>query len=237
MPVRSARTVRPMTLDSQPVDISTEGAVTIVRMTNGENRCNPTMIRALNEAFDAVAASDGPAAIVLTGSGKFFSNGLDLDWMGTVSLNEASALVDELHELLARILLSPVPIIAALNGHTFAAGAMIALACDYRVMRNDRGYFCLPEADINLPFSKGMNALIRATLPLGTSREAMLTGRRYTAREAIESGIVDAIADEADVVSDAVRRARDVAGKQRSTIEVIKREMFGPVAELLRQSM
>jgi len=66
--------------------------------------------------------------------------------------------------------------IAALQGHTFAAGAMLALAHDQRVMRSDRGFFCFPEVDIGIPFTVGMNALITARLSARVAHEAMTTG-------------------------------------------------------------
>ena len=84
-----------------------------------------------------------------------------------------------LHELLARVLELDVPTVAALQGHAFAAGAMLALAHDQRVMRADRGFFCLPEVDIRIPFTRGMNALIAARLRGDAAHEAMTTGRRY----------------------------------------------------------
>ena len=62
------------------------------------------------------------------------------------------------HELLARLLEIGVPTVAAIQGHAFAAGAMLALAHDERVMRADRGWSCLPEVDINIPFTPGMSA-------------------------------------------------------------------------------
>jgi Delta3-Delta2-enoyl-CoA isomerase len=56
---------------------------------------------------------------------------------------------------------------------------MLALAYDLAVMRADRGYFCLPEVVLGMPFTPGMNALIRARLPIAAAHEAMTTGRRY----------------------------------------------------------
>ncbi len=137
----------------------------ILRMNAGENRFYPDNVDSLEGALDEVDGSEGPAAIVLTGSGKFFSNGLDLEWMGGAPAGEPQRNVARVHELLARLLGSPVAVLGALNGHAFAAGAMLALACDERVMRSDRGFFCLPEVDINIPFTLGMSALIRAKLP------------------------------------------------------------------------
>jgi enoyl-CoA hydratase/carnithine racemase len=75
------------------------------------------------------------------------------------------AFIARVQALFARVLGVGVPSVAALQGHTFAAGAMLALAHDQRVMRADRGFFCLPEVDIKIPFTRGMAALIAARLP------------------------------------------------------------------------
>ena len=75
--------------------------------------------------------------------------------------------VERVHALLARVLESGVPTVGALQGHVFAAGAMLALAHDERVMRGDRGFFCLPEVDIRIPFTPGMSAPIAARLRRG----------------------------------------------------------------------
>lgn len=218
------------------IDAERAGDVTILRMTAGENRFNPDNLDAIEAAFDEVEASRGAAAMVLTGEGKFFSNGLDLDWMGGAEEGEPQAVVERVHGMLARTLVSPVAIVAALNGHAFAAGAMLALACDERVMREDRGYFCLPEVDIQIPFTPGMSALIRRKLSPGPAREAMLTGRRYGGPEALGAGIVDAVADEEEVIGKAVERAQALAAKDREVVAAIKREMYGDVVETLRSS-
>lgn len=215
------------------LQIETDGDVTILRMDAEENRFNPAMLDALDGALDDVDASKGPAAIVLTGTGKFFSNGLDLEWMTDAGQDGAERNVDRVQALFSRVLTSPVAIVAALNGHTFAAGAMLALACDARVMRKDRGFFCLPEADINIPFTPGMSALIRAKLDVPAAREAMLTARRYGGPEALAARIVDSTEAEKRVLPTAVERAQTLAGKGRFVVSAIKREMYADAVEAL----
>ncbi|MEI6447320.1 MAG: enoyl-CoA hydratase/isomerase family protein [Actinomycetes bacterium] len=212
--------------------------VFVLRMVAEENRFNPTMLAAFTEALDQVEASDGPAAVVLTGEGKFFSNGLDLDWMmANAGEGGPSLVVNGLQALYSRLLTFPTPTIAAVNGHAFAGGGMLALACDQRVMRDDRGFFCLPEVDINIPFTKGMSLLVQARLTPSVARDVMMTGRRYTAEESLAAGIVDATASEDQVVSQAIERAQALAGKDRGTLGTIKRTMFAEVTEALAEQV
>ena len=170
-----------------------------LRMDAGENRINPTFLASLNAALDAVEEAEGPVVAVLTGSGKFFSNGLDLEWMGSAPEGAPLEVVNGLQALYSRMLTLPVPLVAAVNGHAFAGGAMLALACDGIVMREDRGFFCVPEVDINIPFTNGMAALCQCRMAPSVAHAAMLSGRRYTAAEAVESGFVAAAVAEADV--------------------------------------
>lgn len=169
---------------------------------------------------------------MLTGHGKFFSNGLDLEYMGA-NPGEAEAVLARVHALLGRVLALDAPTIAAINGHAFAAGAMLALACDLAVMRADRGYFCLPEADLGLPFTPGMNALLTARLSPPVAHRAMVTGHRYTGAEALAGGIVAELAPEEEVLDRAVALATGLAGKSRHGVGAIKRGMYADVIETL----
>jgi len=81
---------------------------------------------------------------------------------------------------------------------------MLALAHDQRVMREDRGFLCLPEVDIRIPFTPGMAALIQARLPPHSAHEAMTTGRRYGGQDAQAAEIVDEVLSEDALVSRAV---------------------------------
>jgi len=217
------------------VELDKIGDVHVVRMVVPDNRFNAKFLSALNRALDEVEAFEGPTALVTTGAGKFYSNGLDLDWMAGEGQNEVGQHMDSVHDLFLRMLTFPMITVAALNGHTFAAGAMLALAHDYRVMRSDRGFFCLPEVDIKIPFTRQMDALIRARLPKIVAHEAMCTGKRYGGLEAAERQIVDWAVAETEVLPKAIEIAQGLIGKDRSTISTIKRRMYSDVAAVFEQ--
>jgi enoyl-CoA hydratase/carnithine racemase len=180
-----------------------------------------------------VEASDGPRALVMMARGKVFSNGLDLDWLAQHGERFLDYVID-VHALLARVLALPVPTVAAVQGHAFAGGGMLALAHDFRVMRADRGFFCLPEVNINIPFSRGMSALLQGRLSKKTAHEAMTTGRRYGGTEALAAGIVDAVAHEDDVLTSAIEMARALAGNAGPTLGTIKARMYADALAALR---
>ncbi len=208
------------------VEVGDEG-VAVVRMRHGENRFNPDTLDGLEAALDTIEAIEGPSALVLTGQGKFFSNGLDLDWLGAADDEGRGKTLSRVYRLLARLLEFPAPTVAAINGHAFAGGGMMALACDWRVMRVDRGYFCLPEADIGLVFIPGMNELITHRLIPSTAREAMLTGRRYDSAQCLEAAIIDRVAAVDEVVPEAINIVMPLAGKAKSVQQGIKRGISG----------
>ena len=210
-----------------------DGEVFVLNLGDTENRFHPDWLAEIRAHLDAVDAAEGPRALVTTATGKFFSNGLDLDWLAENS-DEFLGYVIDVHHLFERVLALPVPTVAAVQGHCFAGGGMLALAHDFRVMRADRGFFCLPEVDINIPFSRGMSALIQGRLSKKTAHEAMTTGRRYGGADALAAGIVDAAVHEDDVLSTAVEMARPLAAKAGATLGTIKARMYADALTALR---
>ena len=210
-----------------------DGDVFLLDLGDDENRFHPDWLVAVQEHLTTVEATDGPRALVTTARGKIFSNGLDLDWLSANGERFVDYVID-VHAVLARVLAMSLPTVAAVQGHAFAGGGMLALAHDFRVMRADRGFFCLPEVDINIPFSRGMSALIQGRLSKKTAHEAMTTGRRYGGTDALAAGIVDAVAHEDDVVTSAIEMARPLAGKAGPTLATIKARMYADALGALR---
>ncbi|MGW1888205.1 enoyl-CoA hydratase-related protein [Streptomyces sp. NPDC001970] len=209
--------------------------VFVLNLGDDENRFHPDWIASVNTALNEVEKAEGPRALVTTATGKFYSNGLDLEWL-SAHANQQESYRSSVHELFARMLSLPVITVAALQGHTFAAGAMFSLAHDFRVMRADRGFWCLPEADINIPFTPGMAALIQSRLAPQTAHEAMVTARRYGGSDAAAAGIVDLAVDENAVRSTAVEIAEAQLGKAGDTLGTIKSRMYASVLATLRDT-
>jgi enoyl-CoA hydratase/carnithine racemase len=210
------------------IDISKNGNVFVLTMNAGENRFNRQSVDAINAALDEVEASSGPAAMVTTGGiEKFYCNGLDLDWMLGDGKDDAGAVVADVIRTLARLLAFPVPSVAAINGHAFAGGAMFAMAHDFRVMRSDRGYFCLPEVDLGLPLADGMTAVLQSKLQAAVLNELVLTGARVGGERCRALGIVDEVVPGDQVLERAVERAEALSGKDRRAYAALKRGLYG----------
>jgi len=217
------------------IEITQHDHVFILTMDTGENRMNAGWLEQFSSALDTVAAADDPKALVTTGSGKFYSNGLDLEWLMTDGVDMA-AFVAEVERVFARMLGLPLITVAACNGHTFAAGAMLAMTHDFRVMRADRGFFCLPEVDLGIPLTPGMNALMTGRLPIVTAHEVLVTGRRFGGIEAAHKQIVDAAVAEDEVHPLAMDMAAELAPKSGRTLGVIKQRMYETAIGLLSTS-
>lgn len=201
--------------------------VAILDLGDTENRFSPDWLDEINARLDEVIAGP-PTALIVTATGKFFSNGLDLDW-AMANPDKFNGYIDRVHALLSRMLTMPVVTVGALNGHTFGAGALLAMAFDFRVMRSDRGFFCFPEVDIKIPFTPGMSALIQAKLTPAAATLSMITGRRFGGGDAAATGIVDRSVPETELLSAAKQFAVPLVGKDRDTLGRIKASMY-PVA-------
>ncbi|MBC6458190.1 enoyl-CoA hydratase/isomerase family protein [Actinomadura sp. HBU206391] len=213
-------------------DLQRDGDVHVLRFDDDENRFTPAFLDGFHEVLDTLEKAEGPGALVTVGTGKFYSNGLDLDWLSAHG-DQFEPYVGRIHRMFARLLTLPMPTVAAVNGHAFAGGAMLALAHDFIVMRSDRGYFCLPEVDLGISFTSGMGALIQARLTAATAHEATITGRRYPAEEAVTAGIVYQAVPEAEVLPRAVELAASLAGKDGATVGKIRTGLYGAVIETL----
>ena len=210
-----------------------EATVFVLTMVDDDNRFHADSVAEWHAAVDEVEASTGPAALVTTGRAKFYSNGFALERL--IEEGTLGEVIPDALRLFARFLRLPVYSVAALNGHVFAAGAMLAMAHDARVMRADRGYWCLPEADMGVPLAPGMTALVAAKLPVATAHAAIMTARRWGGDEAVIAGIVDEAVPEDRVLERAVELAAARAATDRDATVALRTGLYGDVIATLER--
>lgn len=215
------------------IDLSREGNVFILTMNDGENRWNTTFVREFANALDEVEASTGPAALVTaSASEKFFSNGLDLEWLsseGEHKGGDRKAFGGEFMELMGRIITLPVPTVCAINGHAFGAGFMSALCHDFRIMRSDRGFICANEVELGMMIPNPEIALFRHKIPMNAFFETVQLARRWTGPDALAAGIVQQTAELETLLDNAKAKAEELSrlGANRKIYGQMKENIYG----------
>jgi enoyl-CoA hydratase/carnithine racemase len=212
--------------------------VAVIEMMNGENRQNLEFGKGLNQMFDEILADNDISSIILTSSDeKNFSQGVDIEWLmkrfEEKDFDSIKAFMYAMNDVFKRLLLMPVPVIAAINGHAFGNGAMLSCACDFRFMKKDRGYFCFPEVDINIPFLPGMIAFVRKAMPEYKFNEYKLTGKKVGAQELFEHHIIEkACENKEELMKDALEFAKQFK-KGRQIFAEHKKRMYKDIIETI----
>jgi enoyl-CoA hydratase/carnithine racemase len=216
------------------IELDREGDVFTITMNAGENRWNTVFVRAFARMLEEAAASTGAAALITTSSSeKFFSNGLDLDWIADPEAHpdggDSGVFAAEFMALMGRLITFPMPTIAAVNGHAFGAGFMLALCHDLRLMREDRGFLCANEMQLGMRIPQPELALFRHKLPANTFFETVQLARRWTGQAALDAGIVQQTADADGLLALARQRAAELAplGTNRAVYGGQKETLFG----------
>lgn len=212
------------------IEYKLDEKVAIVTMNDGENRFNPSFLNGFIETLDEIEKETDANALVVTSSHeKIFCNGIDLDWLlPFIQKGDKETGVSffyTMNRLFKRILLYPMPSIAAISGHAFAGGAIMSCAFDFRFMRSDRGFFCFPEVDLGIPFLPGMIALITKAIPQYKVEELHYTGKRATAEECEAHHIITKACHIDDLMDEAVSFAKGL-NKRREIIAEMKRRMY-----------
>merc|ERR1712136_290018 len=194
-----------------------------------EHRINPLLIEQVNAALD-VAEREEAQALLVVGDGRFFSNGMDLQYL-TANVEQSTQVQTDAELLLSRLLTLGMPTVAALNGH-FAAGAMFGLAFDKRVMVADgKGLFFVPGIDIGLVYSKGTTELMKAKMPQPLWNSVMCMGQRFKCADLVLHGVVDAAPPNAELLDTALSvavalKSKGKDAKTRETMHGIKKHLY-----------
>lgn len=223
------------------LDLNLKDKVAVLTMNEDDNKLNLAMCNSLLAMLDRVERETEALTLVIkSGHDRIWSNGFDTDWITARLEAGDKAIVHEFLskdlELRRRLLLFPLITVAAINGHVFGGGAVMSCCCDFRFMRADRGFFCIPVVDRGFPIVPGTAALLQNVMPLTVVEELVLTGHRFTGAECAASHIV-AAAYPNDELMDRVMAFAGGLNKGRWIIGQMKQGKNGHVVKLMEEDL
>jgi enoyl-CoA hydratase/carnithine racemase len=219
------------------IDYTLDGSVAVAALDNGENRFNPGFLDAFLKVLDDIEQrTEARTVVVHSTHEKIFSNGIDLEWLVPViqkgDITAAKDFFFLLNKLFLRLVTYPAITVAAITGHAFAGGAILACAFDFRLMRSDRGFLCLPEVDLGIPFLPGMNAILAKAIPGYKLEEMQYTGCRLTAEECERHHIVRKACHISTLLEETLAFARGL-DKNRAIVKEMKRRLNRPIIQAI----
>lgn len=220
------------------VEWKKDGTVAIMILNTAENRHNPGFAADLLKTFDEIEADKEITSTVITSSdAKNWSLGIDLTWItgayGSQDFQSIKDFMYGMNKVFKRILLFPMPVIAAMSGHAFGNGSILACTCDFRFMKADRGYMCFPEVDINIPFLPGMLQIMRKAMPYYKLEELVYSGKRAGAAELEEHHVVTKACADAEALTKEVMEFARSYQKGRTIFFEHKSRLHKHIVEIM----
>jgi enoyl-CoA hydratase len=197
------------------------------------NAMNLDVLSQIDAALRDLEQQREVRAVVLTGSGRCFSAGLDLKAIPAYSPADQRETVLVLNRVVTRLYRMPVPTIAAVNGHAIAGGLILVLACDYRIGTRAPCELGLTEARVGIPFPAAPLAVLKSELAPAVVRRLTLTGRNIDSQKALDEHVLDEIEAPERVVPRALEVAKDLAAIPRDAFGRVKHQVRGEVIERL----
>lgn len=220
-----------------------EYRIFVIKMAANDNRFNPDFCNSLQSALNYITDQEllnhkHKFALIITGAGRFFSNGLDLKYlMSTPDPNQF--LIKHYEPLLFKFLTLGIPTVALVNGHAFAGGMCLALAQDYRLAASQsKALLSMNELLIRASIPAGMLAVLRAKLASPSILRDCIYARRWDVKQAHQDHLIDELADSTDEGSTifaaiAFAKSKAVTSEYSPVLHSIKAETYREASSLL----
>ena len=218
------------------VSVSVDGDIATVLLTRGKvNALIEAVIDEFSDCFHELSSNPRVKAVILTGSGKFFSFGFDIPHFMDHSKEDFTRYLTKFTDFYTELFVFPKPVIAALNGHTIAGGCMIATACDYRIMVTGKPRISLNEITFGSSVFAGSVDMLKACVGPQNAESILYSGGMYSAEQALDLGLVHQVSSEENLLPDAKRVAENFANNSGRAFQSIKHLLRRPVAEEMKK--
>jgi enoyl-CoA hydratase len=213
------------------IQLENRGNVAILRMARGKgNALDIDFVAALTDAFEQLER--GPArAAVITGQGKVFGAGVDLPALIAGGPDYVRRFVPLLQRSFERVATFPKPLVAAVNGHAIAGGAIIMLACDQRLLARGTAQVGLTEVRVGVAFPAWALEVARFATPPQHFSTLICTGRTWAPDEALARGLVDELVEPERLLDRACEVAAEMAAIPAAAFTAAKQAVRRPMIE------
>lgn len=206
--------------------------IAVLRIKHGKaNALDLELCGALVEAFDAASEA---RAVVLTGTGKMFSAGVDLFRLLEEGRNYIDAFMPAMSEAFERIFAHPTPVVTAANGHAIAGGCLLVAAADDRLMAAGSARIGLPELQVGVPFPPIALEIMRFATAPQDFQSIVYRAETHDASFALALGLLDEVVEPDELLDRALARAARLASVHRASFAITKREIRRPVMDRVR---
>lgn len=220
-----------------PMKIEQRGRVALLQMNAGKaNALGPQWLAQTEALLDEILR--GPArAVVITGYEGFFSAGLDLPSLVSLSRNEMTAFMDRFSATMLRVFEFQRPVVAAVNGHAIAGGCVCALQADTRIMVRGSAKIGLNEVALGVGLPAGVVETLRCQVPASSLLPVALEGKLFTSDDALKLGLVDEIVPAEDLLTRSLARAEQLAELPTLSFAHAKSQVRRPAADAVRAAL
>ncbi|MCB9892889.1 MAG: enoyl-CoA hydratase/isomerase family protein [Planctomycetes bacterium] len=214
------------------IELTIESGVRVMRMTHGKaNALDLEFCTALADAFRAEAVESAP--LVITGSGRIFSAGVDLPRVLAEGDDYTAAFLGALDDCFMRLFELQKPVVAAVNGHAIAGGCILAAACDVALMVDTGATIGVPELAVGVPFPPLPLEILRQAVGTSAARHLAFSCENVSADRAFQLGLVSRLTTAETLMLESIKDASRMGSMPRASFALTKQQLRLPATQML----
>lgn len=214
------------------IQVTRDQNIATITLARGKvNAIDHELLSELETLLPGLATDPEVHGVIITGQEKFFSFGLDVPNLYSYSPEQMTRFIQRFCSVYRELFLFPKPVVAAINGHAIAGGCILALACDHRIMVRDSARIGLNEVTFGASLFAGAVEMLRFAVGSANAQTILLTGKMFSAQEALQLDLVHELVTEAESARRAMQKAQELATHAGRNYTSLKGLVRRPVAD------
>ena len=211
------------------------GIVQMKRIEGKGNALHRELLEELNKCLRNVSADENIFSLILTGTGEYFSSGLDLNSITNFNPDNIKKYFDLSSEVFFNLFSLPIPTVAAINGHAVAGGAVLAISCDYRIIYNNYK-FGFTGINLGIPYPLIPLEIMKFAIPSYMISELLLQGKLIDSQTCFKKNIVHSLlSKKEDIIENSIDYISKNFKAPKKNYKFLKQNLQKPVLERIEK--